>query len=355
MDEKLTEIAEACESLTARLGDPELLGDQNKYRRAAKRHAELERIVAKRDELLAARRSRKEALELAQDADEDMAAMARQEAAEAEQQIEELEQGIRLMLLPADPNDDKNIIIEIRAGTGGEEAALFVADLLRMYTRYAETQGWNVELLGSNQTGLGGFREVSFSIAGERVYSRMKYESGTHRVQRIPETEASGRIHTSAVTVAVLPEAEDVEVNIRQEDLRIDVYRSSGPGGQSVNTTDSAVRITHLPTDLVVSIQDEKSQHKNRQKAMKVLRARLYDLEQAKQDAKITASRKAMVGTGDRSQRIRTYNFPQNRLTDHRIGLSLYSLDRAMEGDIHQALEALMLHDQTERLKASGA
>jgi peptide chain release factor 1 len=268
--------------------------------------------------------------------------MAREEVPGAEQRIEELEQELRMLLLPPDPNDEKNIIVEIRAGTGGEEAALFAANLMRMYARYAELQGWKVELLGENKTGLGGFREVSFSVTGQRVYSHLKFEGGAHRVQRIPETEASGRIHTSAVTVAVLPEVAAVDVQVKNEDLRIDVYRSSGPGGQSVNTTDSAVRITHLPTNIVVSIQDEKSQHKNREKAMKVLRARLYEAEQQKQDDKISASKRAMIGT---------YNFPQNRLTDHRIGLSLYKLDRIMEGELDELVSALRLHERTERLK----
>ena len=309
--------------------------------------------MVKHHELQQTRTARDEAEALLRDPDEDMAAMAREEHDAARARIEELEVEVQLLLLPADPNDDKNIIVEIRAGTGGEEAALFVADLLRMYTRFAEIKGWKVELLGTNRTGLDGFREVSFNVTGDAVYSQLKFEAGIHRVQRVPETEASGRIHTSAVTVAVLPEVEAVEVDMKTEDLRIDFYRSSGPGGQSVNTTDSAVRITHLPTDTTVSIQDEKSQHKNREKAMKVLRARLYDLQQRRQDAEQAASKKAMVGSGDRSGRIRTYNYSQNRMTDHRIGLNLYKLERIMEGELDEAVQAIRVHDQTERLKVA--
>ncbi|MBN1515392.1 peptide chain release factor 1 [Candidatus Sumerlaeota bacterium] len=349
---KLKDVESSFREVEQRLSLPEVLSDQAEYRKVVKRHAEMEPVVKAYAELRQAYAQRDEAKSMLDDSDSEVAEMARSELESAAEAIERLEGKIRLMLVPLDPNDDKNIIVEIRAGTGGDEAGLFAGDLLRMYTRYAELRGWKFELLGENRTGVGGFKEVSLSVSGGMVYSQLKYESGTHRVQRVPETEAQGRIHTSAVTVAVLPEAEEVDVAIRPDDLRIDTYCSSGPGGQSVNTTYSAVRITHLPTNTVVSIQDEKSQIKNREKAMKVLRARLYEMEQAKQNAAIAATRKAMVGTGDRSQRIRTYNFPQNRLTDHRIGLTLHSLDRVMEGELGDVIEALVLHDRTERLRA---
>jgi peptide chain release factor 1 len=266
-------------------------------------------------------------------------------------QLNQLEKNLKILLLPKDPNDDKNILLEIRAGTGGEEAALFAADLFRMYTKYAESKRWRTEILSQHMTGIGGFKEVIVLVEGDLVYSRLKYESGVHRVQRVPETEAQGRIHTSAVTVAVLPEAEEVDVKIDPDDLRIDVYRSSGHGGQHVNTTDSAVRITHLPTGLVVTCQDEKSQHKNKAKAMKVLRSRLLDRQQAEQQSKISEERRSMVGSGDRSERIRTYNFPQGRATDHRIGLTLYKLDSVLEGELDLMIEPLITHFQTEALK----
>ena len=277
--------------------------------------------------------------------------MAQDEIKNIETRLPELETELKVLLLPKDPMDEKNIILEIRAGTGGEEAALFCADLFRMYSRYAETQRWKVEIMSSSETGSGGLKEVIALIQGNRVYSRLKFEAGTHRVQRVPATESQGRIHTSAVTVAVLPEAEEVDIEIRPEDIRLDVYRSSGPGGQSVNTTDSAVRLTHIPTGLVVICQDEKSQHKNRAKALKVLRSRLLQAEREKQHEMIAENRRSQVGSGDRSERIRTYNFPQGRVTDHRINLTLYKLDAVMEGDIQELVDALVTHAQTEALK----
>ena len=265
--------------------------------------------------------------------------------------MEEVSEEIKILLLPKDPNDDKNVIVEIRGGTGGDEAALFASDLLRMYSMYAETRRWKVELLSANETDIGGYKEVTFAINGESAYSRLKFESGVHRVQRIPSTESGGRIHTSAATVAVLPEVEDVEVEINQNDLRIDVFRAGGPGGQCVNTTDSAVRITHIPTGVVVSCQDEKSQHKNKDKAMKILRSRVYDMMLQKQNDAISQERKSQVGSGDRSERIRTYNFPQGRVTDHRIGLTIHRLDSVMNGDLDEIIDALITSDQSEKLK----
>jgi peptide chain release factor 1 len=286
------------------------------------------------------------------DADPEIRDMAEDEIRAAKERLPELEERLKVLLLPKDPLDEKNIILEIRAGTGGEEAALFAADLFRMYCRYAEDKGWKVEVMSEHETGSGGYKEIIAQVSGDRVYSRLKYESGIHRVQRVPATESQGRIHTSAVTVAIMAEAEEVDVDIKPEDLRIDVFRSSGPGGQSVNTTDSAVRITHLPTGLVVSCQDEKSQHKNKAKALRILRARILQAEQERQDAEQAEHRRAQVGTGDRSGRIRTYNFPQGRMSDHRINLTLYSLATIMEGDLDEIIESLTTHFQTEALKA---
>jgi len=352
MFESLREIEERFEQLEADLARPEVLKDQKIYQKTARQHAELSKVVSAYRRLNRLQTERKDAQELSRDADEDIRNLARIETEELRKKIEEIERELKFLLLPKDPNDEKNILLEIRAGTGGEEAALFAADLFRMYARFAEEKGWRVEVLSSHPTGAGGFKEIIMLIEGERVYSRLKYESGVHRVQRVPTTESQGRIHTSAVTVAVLPEAEDVEVAINPDDLKIDVYRSSGPGGQSVNTTDSAVRITHLPTGLVVTCQDEKSQHKNKAKALKVLRARLLDIMEREQQDKISEQRRGQVGTGDRSERVRTYNFPQGRITDHRIGLTLYRLNEVLEGDIQEIIDALAAHYQAEALKA---
>lgn len=346
------EVEQTFARVEQQMADPDIITNQEKYREVAKAHRDLERVISKWHEYETLKDAANQAESLMHDPDPEMAEMARGEYEEAEAKLAELQRQIMLLLLPKDPMDDKNIIMEIRAGTGGDEAALFAGDLFRMYSRFAETQGWKMEIMSSNPTELGGFKEVIFTILGDRVYSQMKFESGTHRVQRVPSTETQGRIHTSAITVAVMPEADDVDVEIKNEDIRIDVFRSSGPGGQSVNTTDSAVRITHVPTGLVVSCQDEKSQHKNRAKALKVLRSRLYDLEIRKQQEAEAATRKSQVGTGDRSGRVRTYNFPQNRLTDHRIGLTLYKLEQVMEGDLEPVVSALRAEEQSEKLEA---
>jgi peptide chain release factor 1 len=330
------------------------MGDAVRYREATKRHRDLGKIVAKWRQYERALTSRAESESMTGDADPEIAKMANAELEELALRLPEIERELTLLLLPNDPLDEKNIVMEIRAGTGGDEAALFAGDLFRMYSRYAERLGWKLEILSSNAPDMGGFKEVIFSISGERVYSRLKFESGTHRVQRVPTTEAQGRIHTSAITVAVLPEADEVDMVIKPEDVRIDVYRSSGHGGQSVNTTDSAVRITHLPTGMIVTCQDEKSQLKNRVKAMKVMRSRLLDLEiQKRQDAE-SAQRREQVGSGDRSGRIRTYNYPQNRVTDHRIGLTLYHLQRVLEGELDDVVGALVADEQKRRLERAG-
>jgi peptide chain release factor 1 len=353
MLDKLAEVEKRYEQLELLLSDPKVLGQQKEYSRVAKERAELEEIVSCYRSWKKAEREIEENRELLKDKDEALRELAKEELAALRERKEELESRLKFLLLPKDPNDARNVILEIRAGTGGEEAALFAADLFRMYSRYAESRGWRVEVMSSNPTGLGGFKEIIVLIEGGAAYSRLKFESGVHRVQRVPETEGSGRIHTSAVTVAVLPEADEVEVDIDPKDLRVDVFRSSGPGGQSVNTTDSAVRVTHLPTGLVVSCQDEKSQHKNRAKALKILRARLLEKKQQEQHSEIAATRKLMVGSGDRSERIRTYNFPQGRVTDHRINLTLYKLDRIVEGQLDEVVEALATHYQAEALQAS--
>jgi peptide chain release factor 1 len=349
VQEKLRQIEERYEKLNQLMSDANTLSKPDEYRKLAKEHADLSEIVTlyrRHKKLL---KEIKDSRELLHCGDREMEALAKEELDRLGEEEKKIDKELRLLLLPKDNLDDKNAILEIRAGTGGEEACLFAADLFRMYTKYAESQGWRTELLSQNLTGLGGIKEVIVLIEGEKAYSRLKYESGTHRVQRVPTTETSGRIHTSAVTVAILPEAEEVDVGIKPEDLRIDVFRSTGPGGQSVNTTDSAVRITHLPTGLVVSCQDEKSQHKNKAKALKVLRARLLDKLQQEQQEQRAIERRQQVGTGDRSERIRTYNFPQNRLTDHRINLTLYRLENILEGELDEIIQALM-NDEKETL-----
>jgi len=352
LDAKLEEIEKQWESLGKTLTDTISGGDGRTYRDQARRHAELGRIVEKWNALRSAKQRLAEAEVLLHDSDPEISAMARDEVESLRPQIESLTQDMRVLLLPRDPRDERNVILEIRAGTGGEEAALFARDLFRMYTRYAERRGWEMEVLSLSPSDMGGVKEVVASVQGERVYSVLKFESGTHRVQRIPVTEAGGRIHTSAVTVAVLPEADEVEVDIKPEDLRITVQRSSGPGGQSVNTTDSSVRVIHIPTGMIVTCQDEKSQHKNKAKALSVLRARLLEREQQRRQAERSAARKQQIGSGDRSERIRTYNFPQNRVTDHRIGLSLHRLPEILDGDLEEMIEALTLEEQIRLLAA---
>jgi peptide chain release factor 1 len=355
MFERFANLGDKLEELEQKLANPDRLPDQEAYRKLAREHSQVARMHQLYTDYCRIRDSLRENRELLKDEEDDeMQELVRSEIEQLSARQVELEQEMRLALLPKDPNDDKNIRLEIRAGTGGDEAALFVGDLYKMYCRYAETQGWRVEVMSSNPTGIGGFKEIIALISGNKVYSRLKYESGVHRVQRVPETEAQGRIHTSAVTVAVIPEAEEVEVHLDPNELRIDVYRSSGPGGQSVNTTDSAIRATHLPTGLVVICQDEKSQHKNKAKALKVLRSRLLDLKQQEQHDKISADRKSQVGSGDRSERIRTYNFPQGRVTDHRINLTIYRLDSIMLGKLDDLLVPLSAHFQAEALKKAG-
>jgi len=354
MLDKLAEVEKRYEQLESLLRDPQILNKQREYSRVAKERAELEEIVTCYREWRKVEREIQENRELLNENDEAIRELAKEEVSVLRGRKEEIESRIKILILPKDPNDSKNVILEIRAGTGGEEAALFAASLFRMYSRYAESRGWRVEVMNSNPTGLGGLKEIIVLIEGKGAYSRLKFESGVHRVQRVPVTEGSGRIHTSAVTVAVLAEADEVEVEIDPKELRIDVFRSSGPGGQSVNTTDSAVRVTHIPTGLVVSCQDEKSQHKNRAKALKVLRARLLEKREEERRSEIAATRKLMVGSGDRSERIRTYNFPQGRVTDHRINFTLYKLERMMEGELNELLDALTTHYQAEALQATG-
>lgn len=354
MLEKLKGIKERYEQLTALLSDPAVIGDQNRYRELSKEQAGLTDIVNAYDEYMAADaeiESCKAMLEEADDAA--IREMIHEELNELSAKEHELSEQLKVMLLPKDPNDDKDVIIEVRAGTGGEEAALFGADLLRMYTRYAERHGYKAELMNENYTEKGGVKEVVLSLQGKGAYSRMKFESGVHRVQRVPETESQGRIHTSAATVAVLPEAEDVEVDINPNDLQIDTYRSGGAGGQHVNKTESAIRITHIPTGLVVQCQDERSQHKNRDKAMRVLKSRLLELYQSKAAEAEADERKSQVGSGDRSERIRTYNFPQSRVTDHRIGLTLYKLEAFLDGDMDEVIDALILAERTRQLSSA--
>lgn len=349
---KLEGLEKKYMELEQALAQPDVYNDQDQYRKLTKAHADLRDVV----ELFRRHRSLTQELEenkqLLHDSDPDIKAMAQEEIAAAEAELPELEHKIKVLLLPKDPLDEKNTILEIRAGTGGEEAALFAADLFRMYTRYAEIKGWKVEIMSESPSDSGGYKEIICLISGDRVYSHLKFEAGTHRVQRVPATETQGRIHTSAATVAVMPEAEEVDVDIRPEDLRIDVYRASGAGGQHVNKTESAVRITHIPTGVVVTCQDEKSQHKNKARAMKVLASRILQAEREKQHSEQAADRKSQVGSGDRSERIRTYNFPQGRVTDHRVNLTLYSLDRFMDGDIEGMIEALAAQAQAEALRA---
>ena len=352
---KLEDVDRRYHELEAMLSDPAVQGNRKEFVRISREHAAMIEVVARYRDWKKLDAEEAELAALLDDADPEMREMANAELPSVRTRKAELEEVLKLLLIPRDPNDDRNVILEIRAGTGGDEAGLFAADLFRMYSRYAESRGWRVDVLSSSSTGLGGYKEIICSIDGEGAYSRLKFEGGVHRVQRVPATEAQGRIHTSAVTVAVMPEADEVEVEIDDKDLRIDVFRSSGPGGQSVNTTDSAVRVTHLPTGLVVSCQDEKSQHKNKAKALKILRARLLERAEQAQAASVAANRKAMVGTGDRSERIRTYNFPQNRLTDHRINLTLHSLDRVIEGDLEAVVGPLVTQHQAEALKAERA
>ena len=355
MFERLEEVERRYETLSHLLGQKELFTKQDEFQRTAREYAELGKVVDlyRRLKKLEVEIKGSEHL-LADEEDEAMKRLAKEELSRLTQEKEKVEEELKTALLPKDPNDEKNILLEIRAGTGGEEAGLFVGDLFRMYSKFAEKQRWRMEILNRHYTGVGGFKEVIALIEGKGVYSRLKFESGVHRVQRVPVTESQGRIHTSTVTVAILPEAEEVDVQIDPNDLRIDIFRSSGPGGQSVNTTDSAVRITHLPTGLVVSCQDEKSQHKNKAKALKILRARVMDKAQQEKQMEISEKRRNQVGTGERSERIRTYNFPQGRVTDHRIGLTLYRLESILEGEIDEIIGALTTHYQTEALKREG-
>ncbi|HOV85868.1 MAG TPA: peptide chain release factor 1 [Syntrophobacteraceae bacterium] len=352
MFDRLQSVEEKYRKLEEDLSNPEMLANQKEYQRVAKERSDVAPLVEVYRQYKALKQELQDNHELLnEEPDPEMRELIRQEISDLRQKLQAVEDELKFMLAPKDPNDEKNVILEIRAGTGGEEAALFAADLFRMYTRYAEIRRWKVEVLDSHPTGIGGFKEIIAAINGKGAYSRLKYESGVHRVQRVPLTESQGRVHTSAVTVAVLPEAEEVDVYIDPNDLRVDVFRSSGPGGQSVNTTDSAVRITHLPSGLVVICQDEKSQHKNKAKALKVLRARLLDQMQREQEAKIAQERKSQVGTGDRSERIRTYNFPQNRVSDHRVNLTLYRLDAVLNGELDEIIDPLAAHSHAEALQ----
>ena len=353
MKEKLESLSVRWKELEQEIQDPALIKNQSRYKEVMREHSYLSKLMEEYEQYTRLEEQIMQTRTMIQDeTDHELKEMAREELHELETQLEQSENNLKVLLIPPDPLEEKNIIMEIRGGTGGEEAALFAADLLKMYTHYAEAKNWKYELLSSNETELGGFKEVTLSISGKYVYGSLRYESGVHRVQRVPETEGSGRIHTSAVTVAVLPEAEETEIVIKQEDLRIDVMRAGGPGGQCVNTTDSAVRLTHIPTGLVVICQDEKSQIKNKAKAMRVLRSRLYDMEVAKKQSERAENRKNQVGSGDRSERIRTYNYPQNRVTDHRINLTLYKLDAIMQGDLTEIIDALCIAAREEMMKA---
>lgn len=355
MFDKLYDVEKRYEEISQMLYDPQVISDQEKYKALMKEHKALTPIVEKFREYCAAKKAEQDAREIISDsgADKELKELAQQELEESRQSQDKISEELKVLLLPVDPNDERNVIIEIRGGAGGDEAALFCASLFRMYSMYAENNRWKVEVLYANETELGGYKEISFMVQGEGAYSKLKYESGVHRVQRVPETEAQGRIHTSTVTVAVLPEAEEVEVEINPSDLQIDTFRAGGAGGQHVNKTESAIRITHIPTGIVVECQDERSQHKNREKAMKVLRSRLFEEKRREQERQIAADRRAQVGTGDRSERIRTYNYPQGRVTDHRIGLTLYKLDAVLDGDLNEIVEALNAADRSEKLKAA--
>jgi peptide chain release factor 1 len=356
MFDRLNQIEARYEELTQTLASPEIMNDSARYQKSAKAHSEIVLVVERYREYKDLKRGIAESRAvLVDEKDPEMRAYAQEELDKLEARVGAVEEELKVLLLPKDPNDEKDVILEIRAGTGGDEATLFAAEMFRMYTRYAETQGWKVEILSTSESSAGGLKEVIALIEGQRVFSRLKYESGVHRVQRVPATEQQGRIHTSAVTIAVLPEAEDVDVKIEAKDLRIDTFCSSGPGGQSVNTTYSAVRITHIPTNTVVSCQDEKSQIKNREKGMRVLRSRLYEMEMQKQQDALAKERKAMVGSGDRSEKIRTYNFPQNRVTDHRIGLTIHQLQEVMDGKLQSLIEGLTSHYQAEKMKQETA
>ena len=354
MFNKLAFIEQRYEELSQKISDPEIIADQNRWRKLCKENSDITPIVEKYREYKAAKETIDEANSmLLENTDKDFEELLRSEIEENKEKILIIEDELKILLLPKDPNDEKNVIVEIRGGTGGDEAALFAGSLFRMYSMYAENRNWKIDIMNSNPTELGGYKEITFTVEGTGAYSRLKFESGVHRVQRVPETESGGRIHTSAATVAVLPEVEEVELEINPNDLRIDVFRAGGPGGQCVNTTDSAVRVTHIPTGLVVSCQDEKSQHKNKDKALKVLRSRLYEhLEQQRNDA-ISKERKSQVGSGDRSERIRTYNFPQGRVSDHRINLTLYKIDAIMNGELDEIIDSLITHFQSEKLKNS--